>query len=153
MNDSLNFTPDLTSDYFVSVANNIKEKSIGCLGNLLTTYTFPNGLIMPAIAINAINNNDIYPPEGTVIGEGIEVVIYYPDVVLRRTISGYSRDYIWQVYLKQWNIKDSTLVASEIFIDSIEYQVKSCFRNRQLSLMNQPEICKIELLIGIEGRW
>jgi len=153
MNNSLDYTPDFTSNYFVSVANNIKKKSIGCLENLLTTYTFPNGLIAPAIAINPINNNDIYPPEGTIIGEGIEVVIYYPDVVLRKTISGYSRDYIWQVYLKQWDIKDSTLLASEKLIDGIEYQVKSCFRNRQLSLMNQPEICKIELLIGIEGRW
>lgn len=141
------------TNYFSDTAMIIKSSCISSLNGLLTTYTLPNGIEVDAIAINPILGNDVFPPEGTKTGEGIEVVIYYPEVRVNQILAGYSRDYLWQIYLKQWDLKSNTIEASERLIDALPYQVKNCFRNRQNSLMNQPEICKIEVIIGIAGSW
>lgn len=141
------------TNYFSDTAMTIKSSCISSLKGLLTTYTLPSGVIVDAIAINPILGNDVFPPEGTKTGEGIEVVVYYPEVRVDKILSGYSRNYLWQIYLKQWDLKSNTIEASERLIDALAYQVKSCYRNRQNSLMNQPEICKIEVIIGIAGSW
>lgn len=141
------------TDYFNDTAMAIKSSCISSLNGLLTTYTLPNGVVTDAVAINPILGNDVFPPEGTKTGEGIEVVIYYPEVKVNKIFAGYSKDYLWQIYLKQWDMKDDTIEASERVINSLNYQVKSCFKNKQNSLMNQPEICKIEVIIGIAGSW
>ena len=141
------------ADYFADTAIAIKSSCISSLDRLLTTYTLPTGQIIDAVAINPILGSDVFPPEGTKTGEGIEVVIYYPDGNFKAMLSGYSRSYLWQIYLKQWDLKDNTIEASERLIDALPYQVKNCFRNRQNNLINQPEICKIEVIIGIAGSW
>jgi len=86
----------------------LKERLEIVLLNELGTYTFVNGDSTPAIGIDY---NATYPPPGTVV-RGLECVIQ-PQVMLNISglLGGKQIESQSYVYLKQWDLQESTLCA------------------------------------------
>lgn len=129
---------------YLKTARHLKNIAEVCLANLIGTYTLPNGQILKAIAINPSMTNLVFPPPGTSI-EGLECHIYYPEIKARSIISGSRWDLSWSVYLKQWDVKKTTIFAAEKFVAGCPYPVVNIFRNPPNLNINQPEICRIKI--------
>ena len=131
-------------DHYLRTATYLKKTATESLGELLGTYTLPNGQKMKAIAINPSMANLVFPLPGTLI-EGLECHVYYPEINGRSLIAGASWNLSWLIYLKQWNLQQTTILAAEKFVAACRYSVTSVFRNPPNLNIGQPEVCRIKI--------
>ena len=91
------------------IYQNLRARILECMGDIIGTYSFEQGDIVPAIAID---DKGIYPPAGTKV-QGLEVSII-PAVAAnsKPLIGGRLIDHQSKLILKQWDSTGDTLEAT-----------------------------------------
>lgn len=83
----------------------LRSQIEAALDGLIGTYILPNGRKVSSVAVLK-RPDENFPPDGTQI-KGLEVVIVYPRPITQQQLSQYRIEWQWQVYLKQWDLKES----------------------------------------------
>ncbi len=95
------------------------------LDTFLGTYTFQQGQTTKAVSVIA-NNGEIEPPEGTKV-EGLEVVIFLPEIAATTLLIGHKKRATWILHFKQWQqgkgVQD--VLDSFLSVDLADFIVKS----------------------------
>jgi hypothetical protein len=108
----------------------------------LGKYILPSGTQLPAISVLPDPKNGWnYPEDGTKTN-GLECVIKKPMPLGESTLGGgMSKEFAWEIHLKQWDSNQSLLEAGKILLDSLslEYQI-----NRNTYLPASDKLLTIE---------
>lgn len=114
--------------------------------NLLGTYTFPEGDIDDAIAVEGMGHDageESYPPAGTQV-EGLEVVIIpAEDMPIVPTLDGYIQTYRHLIVLKQHdNGQNKTLPAFHL----LKQALGNIFSGSAIRVLPNPRLNNVETL-------
>lgn len=87
------------------------------LADELGTYTFPDGQVTPAIAVDDGSGN--YPPKDAKV-TGLEcIILLSPEVQSEDIFGGFKETYTAMVMLRQWDATKTTLDARLLARDAI----------------------------------
>lgn len=111
------------------------------IADLIGTYTFTTGQSTPATAV--LRGGEQFPPPGTVV-EGLEVVIFYPELTPGDLLGGYVVENQWTIHLKQWDESKTTNEAFRGILSAIG-NVKSSIKVPANKERNIPEMVRIVL--------
>lgn len=125
------------------LAKQLLDKIQSALVGELGTYTFSNGVVVPAI-VEVLNLAKPVPPAGTIV-QGLEAVLYYPTVSVNQVFDGVNAEEEWVLHLKQHDTNKTTLNAYQKVLPVLAgvASVSSVFRNDANPLKNQPEVFQI----------
>ncbi|MEH2467853.1 hypothetical protein [Nostoc sp.] len=106
MANAANILPELQS-----VLARVRSTIVTALAGEIGTYTFPDGTTDPAIALLGLGSNvTTYPPAGTTVTSGLEVVLVTLNSVrIQQRLDGIIQDVVTQIILRQYDVTKSTI--------------------------------------------
>ncbi|MEH2102565.1 MAG: hypothetical protein V7K76_23000 [Nostoc sp.] len=106
MANAANILPELQSALATS-----RSKIVTALAGEIGTYTFPDGTTDPAIALLGLGSNvEVYPPVGTSVAGGLEVVLVTLNSVrVGQRLDGIIQSVVTQIILRQYDVSKSTI--------------------------------------------
>jgi len=94
----------------------LREKIFTALTDVLGTYTFGNGGTTPALVVLS-DNGELFPPENTQV-EGLEVIIFSPNIKPDALLQGYKIREEWILHLKQWEVGEDVQAALDSLFEA-----------------------------------
>ncbi|MHC5897577.1 hypothetical protein [Nostoc sp.] len=106
MGNAANILPELQSALATT-----RSKIVDALAGEIGTYTFPDGTTDPAIALLGLGSNvAIYPPQGTSVTGGLEVVLVTLNSIrIENRLDGIIQSIVTQIILRQYDVSKSTI--------------------------------------------
>ncbi|MHC5755551.1 MAG: hypothetical protein ACYTXF_33900 [Nostoc sp.] len=106
MANAANILPELQS-----ALTAIRTKIVDALAGEIGTYTFPDATTDPAIAMLGLGSNVVvYPPQGTTVTGGLEVVLVTLNSVrIQQRLDGIIQNVVTQIVLRQYDVSKNTI--------------------------------------------
>ncbi|MFN6475239.1 hypothetical protein [Nostoc sp. DedQUE07] len=106
MANAANILPELQSALATT-----RSKIVDALAGEIGIYTFPDGTTDPAIALLGLGSNvEVYPPQGTTVTGGLEVVLVTLNSVrIEQRLDGIVQNVVTQIVLRQYDVSKSTI--------------------------------------------
>lgn len=125
----------------------VRSKIVTALFSEIGTYTFPDGVTDPAIAILGLGSNvAIYPPQGTTVTGGLEVVLVTLNSIrIEQRLDGIVQNIVTQIFLKQYDVSKGT-IDSLFKILSVLDITGDPIRTISDPFLGNIEVCEMQIL-------
>ncbi|AUB37411.1 hypothetical protein COO91_03356 [Nostoc flagelliforme CCNUN1] len=142
MGNAANILPELQAALAAT-----RSEIVDALADEIGTYTFPDGTTDPAIALLGLGSNvQVYPPQGTSVTGGLEVVLVTLNSVrIESRLDGIIQNIVTQIILRQYDVSKST-IAPLFKILSVLDIAADPIRTVSDPYIGNIETCEIQIL-------
>lgn len=137
-----NILPQLQSALAIT-----RSTIVTALAGEIGTYTFPDSTTDPAIAMLGLGSNvAIYPPQGTTVTGGLEVVlITLNSVRIQQRLDGIVQEVVTQIVLKQFDVSKDTITPLFKLLSVLDINGDP-IRSVSDPFIGNIEVCDIQIL-------
>ena len=113
----------------------LKKEIVRLLTPVLGHYVFPGGNKEQAVAL--LKGNETYPQKGVSM-EGLECVIFYPEVQPNPLFHAHFNRLLWTIHLRQWDISSDLVRPLELLSKSTLFKINSTLFIPKKASLNIP---------------